>query len=69
LGNHRDEAAVPTLGRTLQEEQEPLVRGHAAWALGRINGAQARQELSSAIEIEGHEDVRAEIRAALQAIG
>lgn len=37
LGNSRDQAAVPTLIDHLDGE-EPLVRGHVAWALGRIGG-------------------------------
>ena len=36
LGNRRDAAAVPALVRTLATDPEPLVRGHAAWALGEI---------------------------------
>jgi len=35
LGNWSSPEAVPALVRAL-EDAEPLVRGHAAWALGRI---------------------------------
>jgi epoxyqueuosine reductase len=35
LGNWGSSAAVPALSRVLADS-EPLVRGHAAWALGRI---------------------------------
>jgi epoxyqueuosine reductase len=35
LGNSGDPRAVPALARAL-EHREPLVRGHAAWALGRL---------------------------------
>jgi epoxyqueuosine reductase len=35
LGNWGDVAAVPSLTAALSDE-EPLIRGHAAWALGRI---------------------------------
>ncbi len=35
LGNQRDETGVPALVSAL-ETAEPLVRGHAAWALGQI---------------------------------
>ncbi len=41
LGNSGDRAAVPALTLALFDI-EPLVRGHAAWALGRIGGATAR---------------------------
>lgn len=35
LGNWGSVEAVPALAAALQDE-EPLIRGHAAWALGRI---------------------------------
>ena len=41
LGNIGDEAAVPALAKAL-ESQDALVRGHAAWALGRIGGRGGR---------------------------
>ncbi len=44
LGNWGDERAVPALARAL-DDHEPLIRGHAAWALGRIGGAAAREAL------------------------
>ncbi len=37
LGNRKDPAAVPALTRA-RSDPEPLVREHAAWALGRIAG-------------------------------
>jgi epoxyqueuosine reductase len=37
LGNWGSRQAIPALGRAL-DDPEPLVRGHAAWALGRILG-------------------------------
>jgi epoxyqueuosine reductase len=36
LGNRGDAAAVPALARALAADPSPLVRGHAAWALGEI---------------------------------
>ena len=44
LGNIGDPAAVPALVRALNCES-PLVRGHAAWALGRIGGPEAHVAL------------------------
>lgn len=38
LGNWGDPVAVPALTQALSDP-EPLVRGHAAWALGRIGAA------------------------------
>src|SRR5207245_10813149 len=44
LGNLRDSRAVPALVRALDDE-DSIVRGHAAWALGRIAHPQARATL------------------------
>jgi epoxyqueuosine reductase len=38
LGNRRDPAALPTLRRAT-EDADPVVREHAWWAIGRIEGA------------------------------
>jgi epoxyqueuosine reductase len=64
LGNRRDPAAVPALARALGDG-DALVRGHAAWALGRIGGEAARAALERAEAIEREGAVRAEIHAAL----
>ncbi len=64
LGNMRDPQAIPALHNALHDE-EPLVRGHAAWALGRIGGKTARQALEDSLSNEDDEDVRKEILCAL----
>ena len=64
LGNTGDPQAIPALVGALHDA-EPLVRGHAAWALGRIGGEEARQALEDAIAIEQDSEVRMEIRCAL----
>ena len=48
LGNIGTEEDVPVLVETLREHDEAIVRGHAAWALGRIGGVQARTALDRA---------------------
>jgi epoxyqueuosine reductase len=47
------------------QDEEPLVRGHAAWALGCIGTGQARQALQQALAGEQDAGVREEINAAL----
>ena len=64
LGNHRDPAAVPALRRALIEGQ-PLVRGHAAWALGQIGGPPATLALQEADMREKDPEVSVEISDAL----
>ena len=64
MGNARDPASVPALARSLEDE-EPLVRSHSAWALGQIGGQKARIALDLALHRETDEEVRREIRLAL----
>lgn len=64
LGNRGDPAATPMLGVALNQG-EPLVRGHAAWALGRIGTPEARQILKDALDRESSPEVREEIESAL----
>ncbi len=66
LGNRRNPATIPDLVNVLLGESEPLVRQHAAWALGQIGGETARRELQLALRNEMDESVRTEIRQALK---
>jgi epoxyqueuosine reductase len=65
LGNTGNPDAVPVLADALRAEPEPLVRGHVAWALGRLAGAAARRALRGAAAVESDPAVAAEIAAAL----
>ena len=64
LGNWGSERAVPPLMQALIDA-EPLVRGHAAWALGRIGGWSADKRLEKASLEEDDPYVQGEIRAAM----
>ena len=66
LGNAGDPSAIPALARALRSAP-PLVRGHAAWALGRIGGPVARASLANAMTQETDAEVIEEIRQALGA--
>jgi epoxyqueuosine reductase len=68
LGNIADRSSVPALATALADA-EPLVRGHAAWALGRLGGAAARAHLDWAVRRETDAWVRDECALALQACG
>ena len=63
LGNLGDPSAMPALELALRQG-EPLVRRHAAWALGRIGGSEAVALLSEASGRETDADVLDEIAAA-----
>ena len=62
-GNLKRGEAVPALVRALREDSSALVRGHAAWALGEIGGAEA--SLGEAFETEKDGWCREEIGLAL----
>ena len=64
LGNIGDSSAVPALGKALVSA-EPLVRSHAAWALGRLGGPESEAALGSALGGEADGEVREEIELAL----
>jgi epoxyqueuosine reductase len=68
LGNLGDPRATPALGRALQDDPDPVVRGHAAWALGRIGGAAARAALEGAASRESDAEAGREIGYALEMI-
>jgi hypothetical protein len=63
LGNWGAPEAGPALARALNDD-EPLIRGHAAWALGRIGTPEASAALRSRERVEGDEWVREEIALA-----
>ena len=64
LGNLRDRRAVPALCGALEDENV-LVRGHAAWALGQIGGDAARAALQERALVEADPEVLAEVNAAV----
>ncbi len=64
LGNWGDPASLPALTDALIDP-EPLVRGHAAWALGRIRSPEARESLRSRLTDEDDPWVREELEFAL----
>ncbi len=64
LGNQRPPAAVSVLIQGLNDD-ESLVRGASAWALGRYDQEGPRSALKARLERETDRDVRAEIEAAL----
>ena len=66
LGNALDRSAVGALARSLGEDPHPMVRGAAAWALGRIGSPTAFDALKAARNAEHDCAVVEEIGAALE---
>jgi epoxyqueuosine reductase len=67
LGNLQRDEAVPALVAALAKDPDPLVRGHAAWALGRIRTCEAQQALRAACCRETDSTVLEEIQASIDA--
>lgn len=65
-GNQRDTRHVPALAQCLRDDDSPLVRGHAAWALSRIGGDEAVSALEETVTVEPDEWALDEIRLALE---
>jgi epoxyqueuosine reductase len=66
LGNSLDRSTVGALAKALTEDPHALVRGHVAWALGRIGSPQAVAALQERAATESDASVREEIRLALK---
>jgi epoxyqueuosine reductase len=65
LGNRGDRRCIPALSGAL-DDHDSLIRGAAAWALGRIGGAEALHALESRAVVEDTAEVNVEIRSAIQ---
>ena len=66
IGNLQPPGALAALKACLQTEAEPLVRAHAAWAVSRLPGSDARALLQRQAQVETDPLVVAELQQALQ---
>ena len=67
MGNRAERGFVPALARAVSADRDALVRGHAAWALGRIAGAlpaadTARADVEQALARAARDDRDAWVR-------
>src|SRR5262249_43521302 len=66
LGNRGEPEAIPALARALATDPEPLVRAHAAWALGEIgrglSPAAPEREWADEALARAREDEATEVR-------
>ena len=65
MGNLKKEAFTERLGSLLINHNSPIVRAHAAWALGNNVSKKVEKFLSSAISNENNSDVAKEIKLAI----
>ncbi|OWR27704.1 tRNA epoxyqueuosine(34) reductase QueG [Saccharibacillus sp. O23] len=65
LGNFKDETALPKLAEVLGSDPRPVMRGTAAWSIGRIGGSAAEEALLAAQALEQDAEVLERISLAL----
>ena len=65
LAHFKDDTALPELTLLLKEDPRPVIRGTAAWAIGKIGKLDAAQLLNEAKQIEADPDVLQEIEKGL----
>jgi epoxyqueuosine reductase len=65
LAHYKDETAVPDLIAVMKQDPRPVMRGTAAWALGRIGMKEAAEEIEKAKQAEQDEQVLAEMEKGL----
>jgi epoxyqueuosine reductase len=66
LAHFKDETAIPELVDVMKNDTRPVIRGTAAWALGKIGGEDALVALEKAKEKELDIDVQTEIEKGLR---
>ena len=65
LAHFKEEAAMPDLIQVLQKDDRPVIRGTAAWAIGKIGADKAQDILMQAKQKEQDIEVLAEIEKGL----
>ncbi|MBM7551230.1 tRNA epoxyqueuosine(34) reductase QueG [Thalassobacillus pellis] len=65
LGHFKEEAAVPQLIRLMKEDPRPVIRGTAAWSLGKIGSPGVFEAIEEALDGEVDEQVIYEMEKGL----
>ncbi|QRF34117.1 tRNA epoxyqueuosine(34) reductase QueG [Bacillus safensis] len=61
LAHFKDTSALPVLIELMHKDPRPVIRGTAAWAIGKIGDDQQLPELEKALEQESDEEAKEEI--------
>ncbi len=61
LAHFKDTSALPVLIELMHKDPRPVIRGTAAWAVGKIGDDQQLPELEKALERESDEEAKEEI--------
>ncbi|MBT2690676.1 tRNA epoxyqueuosine(34) reductase QueG [Bacillus sp. ISL-47] len=68
LAHYKDETAIGDLINVMKSDPRPVIRGTAAWALGKIGGEESLSALELALQQEKNEEVLEEIEKGLSYI-
>lgn len=68
LAHFKDESSLQDLIDIMKQDERPVMRGTAAWAIGKIGGEEAKKALLSAKEKEQDEEVLLEIEKGLKCL-
>ncbi|WP_353856603.1 tRNA epoxyqueuosine(34) reductase QueG [Bacillus sp. Bos-x628] len=61
LAHFKDTSALPDLVELMHKDRRPVIRGTAAWAIGKIGDQNQLPELEKALDRESDEEVKQEI--------
>ena len=65
LAHFKEESAVPALTGLLESDERPVIRGTAAWAIGKIGTQAGFEALKKAQQVEKDQEVMEEIQKGL----
>ncbi|WP_243296664.1 tRNA epoxyqueuosine(34) reductase QueG [Bacillus litorisediminis] len=65
LAHYKEESAVPDLIQLMKEDPRPVIRGTAAWALGKIGSDEGKTAIAAQLMHETDAEVRAEMEKGL----
>ena len=66
LANYKEESAVDELIRLMNDDPRPVIRGTAAWAIGKIGRSDSYQAIRTAMETETDPEVIEEMEKGLR---
>ncbi|MEK3909487.1 tRNA epoxyqueuosine(34) reductase QueG [Oceanobacillus sp. FSL W7-1309] len=66
LGHYKDKTAIPEMISVMKEDPRPVIRGTAAWALGKIGTVEAFRAIEAAMENEKDDQVLIEMEKGLE---
>lgn len=66
LAHYKDKTALPELASLLKNDPRPVIRGTAAWAIGKIGGEEYKNQLKEAWLAEEDEEAKSEMEKGLK---